>query len=101
MKMPCSLPTVVAWKCGPIGRSAYVVNTNSANVSVIATASNTVTDTVPVGTRPADVAITPDGNFAYVTNHLSNTVSVIATASNTVTATVAVGDGPWGLAITP
>ncbi|MEH7221242.1 hypothetical protein V7107_28695, partial [Bacillus toyonensis] len=42
-------------------------NPSSNNVSVIDTASNTVTATVPVGGIPNDVAITPNSNFAYVT----------------------------------
>src|SRR5688500_13470854 len=50
------------------GEFAYVTNQGSNNVSVIATATNTVTTTVPVGDSPGAVAITPDGAFAYVTN---------------------------------
>ncbi len=38
---------------------AYVTNQGSTNVSVIDTASNTVVATVPVGTSPEGVAITP------------------------------------------
>ncbi len=38
---------------------AYVANANSSNVSVIATASNTVVATVIVGSAPVGVAITP------------------------------------------
>src|SRR5207248_5902008 len=39
---------------------AYVTNTISANtVSVIATATNTVVATIPVGVEPSGVAITP------------------------------------------
>ena len=79
---------------------AYVTNLFD-NVSVIDTASNTVTATVAVGSGPEGVAITPDGAFAYVTNGNSGTVSVIDTASNAVTATVTVGNGPRDVAITP
>ncbi len=43
----------------PDGAFAYVTNFNSNDVSVIATASNTVVATVPVGTLPTGVAITP------------------------------------------
>jgi YVTN family beta-propeller protein len=62
--------------------------------------------TIPVGSFPIEVAITPDGSRAYVANFSSNTVSVIDTdpASgdfNTVVDTVPVGIRPWGLAITP
>jgi len=79
---------------------AYVTNLFD-NVSVIDTASNTVTATVAVGSGPEGVAITPDGAFAYVTNGNSGTVSVIDTASNAVTATVTVVPVPLGVAITP
>jgi YVTN family beta-propeller protein len=68
---------------------------------VIATASNTVTATLPVGEAPFGVAVTPDGAHVYVGNSGDDTVSVIATASNTVTATVLVGPNPMGLAVTP
>jgi YVTN family beta-propeller protein len=85
----------------PDGAFAYVANLSSNNVSVIATATNTVVATVPVGTGPRFVAITPDGAFAYVTNGDSNNVSVIDTATNTVGPTVAVGVRPFGVAITP
>ncbi|WP_306533536.1 beta-propeller fold lactonase family protein, partial [Geobacter sp.] len=80
---------------------AYVTNYGSNTVSIIATATNTVVATVPVGANPVGVAITPDGAFAYVANYSSNTVSVIATATNTVAATVPVGLNPWGVTITP
>jgi YVTN family beta-propeller protein len=75
------------------GPFAYVTNSGSGTVSVIATATNAVVATVPVGAAPFGVAITPNGAFAYVTfnNINSNTVPVIATATNTVVATVAVG----------
>ena len=86
---------------GPQFRAAYVANADANSVSVIATASNTVVATVPVGPRSVGVAITPDGAFAYVTNSNSNSVSVLATASNTVVATVPVGASPFGVAITP
>jgi YVTN family beta-propeller protein len=80
---------------------AYVLNDSvDGAVSVIDTATNTVTATVPeVGGRPG-VAVTPDGTRVYVANGPSS-VSVIDTATNTVTATVGVGDGPFGVAVTP
>jgi YVTN family beta-propeller protein len=58
--------------------------------------------TIPVGTLPYGVAVTPDGKHAYVTNEGSNNVSVIDTATNTVeAATIPVGTFPQGVAITP
>jgi YVTN family beta-propeller protein len=49
-------------------------------VSVIATAANTVIATIPVGTAPTGVAVTPDGSKVYVANGDSNRVSVIDAA---------------------
>ena len=63
---------------------AYVTNEHSNNVSVIDTATNTLVATIPVGTIPFAVAVTPDGTHVYVTNDGSNNVSVIGTATNTV-----------------
>jgi YVTN family beta-propeller protein len=82
---------------------AYVANQGSGTVSVIDTAINPpqVVATVPVGTNPAGVAVTPDGTHAYVTNFFSNNVSVIDSANNTVAATVDVGDRPNQAAVTP
>jgi YVTN family beta-propeller protein len=80
---------------------AYITNNGSNNVSVIDTASNTVTATVAVGPNPTGVAVHPAGTRVYVANQSSNTVSVIDTASNTVTATVAVGTFPTGVAVNP
>ncbi|MDV6278780.1 YncE family protein, partial [Rhodococcus erythropolis] len=57
--------------------------------------------TVPVGNRPAGVAITPNGARVYVTNVVGDSVSVINTVTDTVTATIPVGNSPSAVAITP
>jgi YVTN family beta-propeller protein len=79
-------------------QNAYITNYGNGSVSVIATSSNTVTATIPVGSGPYGVAVTPDGSTVYVAN---DNVSVIATASDTVTAIIPVGTVPVGLAVTP
>jgi YVTN family beta-propeller protein len=81
-----------------------VANSSTANtVSVIDTATDAVTATVPVGTVPFGLAVTPAGTRVYVANNSSNNVSVIDTATNTVIATVAVGANPaaFGVFIAP
>ncbi len=88
----------VVWARAP---QAYITNLNDNTVSVIDTASNTVTATVPVGNFPNGVAVTPDGAHVYVGNQGDGTVSVIDTATNTVTATVTVGVVPFSVAVTP
>jgi len=79
----------------PDGSKVYVTNGAPLNtVSVIDTATNTVSATIPVGADPSGVAVTPDGSKVYVGNFGSNTVSVIDTATNTVSATIPVGSAP-------
>ena len=58
-----SYPVSVA--VSPNGAYAYVTNEGSNSVSVINTATNTVTATIPVGTEPYGVAVTPNGDYAY------------------------------------
>ena len=79
---PVAIPTV------------YITNADSNTVSVIELATNTVIDTVAVGSRPVSAAFDPVHQRVYVSNYGSNTVSVIDTQTNTVTTTVSVGGGP-------
>ncbi|MFJ4792546.1 IPT/TIG domain-containing protein [Kitasatospora purpeofusca] len=83
------------------GRSAYVTNLRGNSVSVVDTASGTVTATIPVGRFPEGVAVSPDASRVYVVNDGDNNVSVIDTATNTVTATVPVGAIPGPVAVSP
>jgi YVTN family beta-propeller protein len=83
----------------PDGRKVYVANENSSTVSVIDTATNSVTtvnDPLTSLNEPAGVAVTPDGTKAYVANRGGDggTVSVIDTSNDTVTAVITVGNGP-------
>lgn len=72
-----------------------------ASATVIDTITNTVVATIPTGSQPTSVQITPDGTKAYVVNRLSNNITVIDRATNTVIATIPVGSSPFGLATTP
>src|SRR5450432_2147327 len=77
----------------PDGRHAYVANTLSGTVTILAldrsTANyGTVAATVPVGTEPYALALTPTGRKLYVANARSNSVSVIDTASSQVIRTI-------------
>lgn len=69
---------------------AYVTNGDSNSVSVMDIATNGVVATIPVGSNPRGVAVSPTGARVYVTNQVSNDVSVIDTATNTVIATIPV-----------
>nr|WP_284301913.1 YncE family protein [Homoserinibacter gongjuensis] len=87
----------------PDGSVLYVANMWSDDVSVVDTAANAVTATVPVGSSafvfPYAVVVSPDGSAAYVANYDEGTVSLIDTASNTETATISVGNIPLSVAI--
>jgi YVTN family beta-propeller protein len=80
---------------------AYVTNDGAGSVSVIDTATNTVTATIAVGNGPFGVVFSPDGTRAYVPNISDGTISVIDTAANAVLTTINVGGGPIFPAITP
>jgi YVTN family beta-propeller protein len=82
-------------------QKAYIPNDISGTVSVISTANNQVVDTIPVGSGPEGVAVTPDGSKVYVANQAANTVAVIATDTNNVIASIPVGNTPVGVAVTP
>jgi YVTN family beta-propeller protein len=80
---------------------AYITNKDSANVSVIDTATDTVIATVPVGAQPWGVAVNPVRPRVYVANNGSGSVSVIDTTTQTVVATIPVGPLPTGVAVRP
>jgi YVTN family beta-propeller protein len=82
------------------GSKVYVANFDSNTVSVIDTATNTVTDTILSVSQPVSVAVNPQGTKIYVSN-VNGTVSVIDTVTNTVIATISVGAFPSGVAVTP
>jgi YVTN family beta-propeller protein len=83
-------------------QNAYIANFFDNTVSVIDTATNTMTGSpISVGHRPFGVAVSPDGSKVYVTNEDDYTVSVIDTVTNLVIATISVGRDPIGVAVTP
>src|SRR6185312_10127019 len=50
---------------------AYIANEAAGTVSVVNTATNTVTATIAVGSKPLGVSLNPDGSRAYVVNNSS------------------------------
>ena len=80
--------------------------TGSNSVSVINTATDTVTATIHVGCNPDAIAVTPGGTRAYVANYGQtncgpSSASVISTATNHVTTTIRGLCGPYGVAASP
>lgn len=90
----------------PDGTKAYVSGF-SGSVSVIDTASNTVTATIPITTSEygnywLGSAMTPDGLYLYVPNQNAQTVVMISTATDTVVGNpITLGQTPGTMAISP
>lgn len=89
----------------PDNSKAYVTNTVSGTVSVIALSGPQafrVIATIPVGTEPRGCAVTPNGTRLYVANHTSGSVSAINTATNTVSYNITASGliNPTAIAIT-
>ncbi len=87
----------------PDGDHVYVSRRFPSGVSLIDTATNTVTGSVTAGLIPRGLAITPDGNRVYVANSVGNSVTVIDTGTNTVVDTITVVQRPiaFGKFISP
>lgn len=84
------------------GTLVYVTNFGSTTISIINTATNTVTGTITGFNAPSDMVIAPNGTTAYVTNYGNATVSVVDLTNNIIIgAPIAVGVQPRALAITP
>jgi YVTN family beta-propeller protein len=91
----------LGWPAGAQGfPSLYVAHrTQPGSVSVIDSATNAVTGTIPVGNLPDGIAVHPAGTHLYVAE--SSTLSVIDTATRTVTVTIPMGGFPNTVAVNP
>ncbi len=76
----------------------YIPNYRDNNVSVVDLNTNSIIQTIAVGSGPWGVAVRPDGKKVYIINRDSHDVNVIDVASNTVEATITVDQFPLGAA---
>lgn len=92
------------------GTKAYVTNSNGATVTIIDTATNTVSGLISGFDGPSGFAITPDGTKAYVNNYggpilgsgNGTTVRVVDLTTNTIIGSpITVGQAPAALAMAP
>jgi gliding motility-associated-like protein len=60
-----------------------------------------VVATIPVGSYPWGIVVSPDGSRVYNTNFNNSTISVINTATNSVIGILAAGPNPYCVAISP
>jgi YVTN family beta-propeller protein len=90
----------------PNGRHAYIANLAAGVITVVDTAVNKVTATIPVPAGPPQyLAFSPDGRTVYVSvwNEARTiaAVGVLDTTTNTITATIPVRTRPFLAAVTP
>ncbi len=84
-------------------RRAYISNEIEGSISVIEVATGEVVDTLtlPEGSLPMGVVLSPDDNTLYVANGRFRMVNAIDLRRAELTHTVDAGRRPWGLAISP
>ena len=81
-----------------LAQNAYITNyTATGTVSVINTVTDKVIATIPVGSYPNGVAVSPNGRRVYVGNEGSASLSVIDTKTNAMIATIGTRDVVVGL----
>jgi YVTN family beta-propeller protein len=85
----------------PDGSKVYVFGSDSGQntVTVIDVATNTATDTIPIGNGGYGIATHPDGSKIYVVNEHNDTVSVIDASTHAVLKEIPVGDQPQGFGL--
>jgi len=84
----------------PDGNRVYVSQSGRNALAVVDTEKNEVVATVPVGSWPDEVAVSPDGATALVST-MDNSVSVVSTVRNRVVATIPTPGRPSGIAFAP
>jgi len=83
-------------------RRLFVASEQAHVVSVVDMATFTVEKSVPTGgSRPVDVALSPDGKRAWVSHGDSGDLRVLDAVSLDVLATIPVGPRAWWTALTP
>src|SRR5438270_9409145 len=81
------------------GGLLYVTNSGGSTVSIVDTATNTVSGTIAVGSGPGEIAMDPAAGRAYVANFNDATVSVVNTTTRSTITTL--GPGGLGVAVDP
>lgn len=79
----------------------FSADTGGNSVTITDTRTRAVVATIPVGSAPIDVALSPDGARAYTANFRSASVSVIDVATRAVIATIPVGVYPSAVGVSP
>jgi YVTN family beta-propeller protein len=92
--------SVAFMSAGGIG---FIPSESAGELNVIDSAKSAVlkTITLPTGSRPMRVKLSPDEMRLYVSNGRAGTISVFDTRSFELLNTIKVGTRPWGIGISP
>ncbi len=82
------------------GKTLYVSNEETAEMSVLDLRTSQVTHRIPVGKEPEGVTVRPDGKVVYVTSEEENEVVAVDTHALKVLAHIATGPRPRNIAFT-
>ena len=87
----------------PDGSRAFIPSESVGELNVIDTAHQTLLKviTLPKGSRPMTVKVSPDGKKIYASTGRGGTVCVLDAHTYEVLNTIPVGKRPWGIAISP
>ncbi len=86
----------------PSGSVAYAANPHNNTISVIDTATGTITAAILVGTKPDAVVFNPQGTLVYITDWgYPGAISVINVTTDTVTNTITLTTDPNYIAFNP
>ncbi|HEY2464927.1 MAG TPA: beta-propeller fold lactonase family protein [Steroidobacteraceae bacterium] len=85
------------------GAIGFIPSESAGELNVIDTANAKVlkTITLPAGSRPMRVKLSPDEKRLYVSNGRAGTISVFDSRSYELLDTIKVGARPWGIGISP
>jgi YVTN family beta-propeller protein len=86
---------------GKFHNLAFSGNCYDSNLSVIEIDSKKVIATIPVGSFPWGMRLSPDGKKIYTCNLGDNTISVVDALSLKNIGTIPVGFMPWSIKVTP
>ena len=89
-----------AFDLSPDGRTLYVSNEETAEMSALDLASGSITKRVPVGEEPEGVTTSPDGGMVWVTCEGVNTVVGVDTSRLEVVRQVEVAPRPRSIVFT-
>ena len=87
----------------PDGSHAIIPSESVGELNVIDTASQSLLKviTLPKGSRPQCVLVSPDGKKIYASTGRGGTVVVVDANTFEVLNTIAVGKRPWGITFSP